>query len=75
MKPPASFNGYKVIDKQILASHGSFKRVCYWIEGWHPELAQYGYTRFIFGVSGEETELTRDEIHPIGIFEVKQTCL
>ena len=75
MKPPASFNGYKVLDKRILASYGSFKRVCYWIEGWHLELARYGYIRFIFGLSGgKETELTRDEIYPISTFEVKRAC-
>jgi hypothetical protein len=75
MKPPASFNGYKVLDKRILASHGSFERARYWIEGWHPELAQYGYIRFIFGLSGSrETELTCDEIYPISTFEVRQAC-
>jgi hypothetical protein len=73
MNPPLSFNGYKVIDERVLTSHGSFRRVCYWIEGWHPELAQHGYTRFIFGLSGSrETELTRDEIYPISTFEVRQ---
>jgi len=76
MRPPASFNGYKVLDKRILTSYGSLGKVRYWVEGWHLELAQYGYIRFIFGLSGgKETELTRDEIYPISAFEVRQACL
>jgi hypothetical protein len=69
------FGDYKVLDRQFLASSGSFKIVRYWIEGWHGELAQYGHIHFIFGLSGgKETELTRDEIYPIITFEVRQAC-
>jgi hypothetical protein len=75
MNSPALFDEYEILDRRILASYGSLERVRYWVKGWHPELARYGYVHFIFGVSGKETELTRDEIHPIGIFEVKQACL
>ncbi len=72
---PKSFNGrevYEVVDKKIIASCGCFKKVRYWIKGWHLELAQYGHILFVFGLSGgQETELTRDEIYPVGTFEVK----
>lgn len=71
-----SFSGrevYEVVDKKIIASYGCFKKVHYWIEGWHSELAQYGCILFIFGLSGgKETELIREEIHAVGAsFEVK----
>ena len=67
------FEGYEITDKQVLASYGSFKKMRYWIKGWHSELARYGCILFIFGsYGGQETELTRDEVHSVCTFEVKQ---
>lgn len=61
---------YEILGKEVLFSNGSFQRVCYWIEGWHPELAHCGFAQLTWGWRGKETQLIRDEIHPKCIFKV-----
>jgi len=61
-----------VLNKKVLYKHNGFSIVRYWIAGWVHLTAQNGWTYFIHGYTGQETVLTRSEIKPRLIFNVKE---
>ena len=63
--------GYETRGTAVLYENGAFRRERFWIAGWHPELADYGSCKFIFGFRGDrETEVTCAGIFPEQTFIV-----
>jgi hypothetical protein len=63
------------LSEETLYTNGSFSRKVLWFSGWDQMLAREyiknGATvKFINGLSGNEIEVTVEEIKPIAIFEV-----
>lgn len=57
----------EILHQEVLYHSGSYKRIGYYLRGWHPKL---GTLRM--GWSGPETLVEIDAIHPIATYEVKE---
>lgn len=59
----------EILDEQILAQNGSFKRVKRYLRGWHPDLPN---ARLHMGWQGRETIVEKDVITPIKTFTITE---
>lgn len=67
--PPIEGPKYEVLNGEVRQT-GSFCRIRIWIRGWHRELLASGWiVRFIWGMTGRETEISWEAVNPIRVFE------
>lgn len=57
----------EILDEQILAQNGSYRKVKQYLKGWHPDLG-----KLHMGWQGKETIIERDVISPVRTFTVTE---